>query len=339
MYLGIRIKYRGGAIILFILLSGGLVSSQPGNFQEDPVNDKCILCHADTYELSVKSHYQHIPFFERQCVTCHLRPGVRNLLRGNGTESAHITGTLVSQQSLWAKQFIYPASADKTMEHMVDLGNLTPAKQYRFRIILSETEEAAGGETMVSSWFGLAPREVLAAGRDESISCVAGWSALPAEMLSTPGISCPAGTRICVSWQTGRPLFARLQLQEMGSISAWQLSGSVADGTETPDIEELTPEELHDLLREPLDLAIDACYTCHPPSELGASHPLRSYVTGQDIKISPDLPTIDGMMTCVTCHDPHGSIGKQLIREEIKTRLCVACHYKFKGKSRSTMFN
>ncbi|MBI5558351.1 MAG: hypothetical protein HY885_12015 [Deltaproteobacteria bacterium] len=339
MYFDSKITYRGGAIVLFILLGGGLVASQPRNFVEDPVNERCVLCHVDTYNLSLKSHYQHLPAFERQCAACHLREGTRNLAPGSRPGTTRITGTLVSQKPHWAKQFIHPGAKDKTVEHMIDLGNLAPAKQYRFRIVLSETAERAGRETMASSWFGLAPREMTAAGKDKSITCVAGSSSFADEMVASPGISCPAGSRIFVSWQTKRPVFAWLELQEMDGSGPGQLAGAADAGVQVQSVEALTTEELHDLRRTPEELTIDVCYTCHPEANLGASHPVRLYANGSDTKIPKELPTIEGMMTCVTCHDPHGSAGKQLIREEIKTKLCVACHFKFKRRSQSTIFD
>ena len=90
-------------------------------------------------------------------------------------------------------------------------------------------------------------------------------------------------------------------------------------------------------MRDPEDLAISVCYQCHSESTLGTSHPVRLY-GGRDVRIPEELPTVDGMLTCVTCHDPHGAPGKMLVRETIKTKLCVACHYKYKNSSPSTMF-
>ncbi|MFH1216982.1 MAG: cytochrome c3 family protein [Pseudomonadota bacterium] len=329
--------YRGVAVILFIYLGSGLASSQLRNSGPDPVSEKCILCHVDFYEVSLKAQYQHMPVFDGKCVTCHLPDGSSGLSRSAAVADTRITGTLVSQESLWAKQFVHPVSADKAMEHIADLGNLVLTKQYRFRIILSETKKRTKTATMVTSWFGLAPQEVVAGGKN--ILCAGDMSSFPEEMVPSPEIYGRSGSHVFVSWQTKLPLFAWLELQELSGIGSEKLS-SVTDGAVTVlNTKELATEALHDQMRDPESLAIDACYSCHPEADLGTSHPVRLYANGTDTKIPEELPTIDGMMTCVTCHDPHGSEAVQLVREKIKTKLCVACHYKFKGKSRSTIFD
>ena len=204
---------------------------------------------------------------------------------------------------------------------------------------MSESEERTGRETVASSWMGLAPQEVAALGKNKSINCVAGLSSFPGEMVESPMISSPSGGRIVISWQTKRPTLARLELQEIGGIALGESTGVAEGGAGQQKTRKSTKEKPHDLLRDPVELAIDACYSCHPAAGLGSSHPVRLYATGKETKIPEDLPTIDGMMTCVTCHDPHGSNTKQLVREKIKTKLCVACHYKFKNRSLSTMFD
>ena len=73
---------------------------------------------------------------------------------------------------------------------------------------------------------------------------------------------------------------------------------------------------------------IDACYICHPLSELGASHPVGVYPK-DDMKIPEDLPTGEGgMLTCVTCHYPHGSSRPYLGRRIVQQELCKSCHGK-----------
>ena len=69
---------------------------------------------------------------------------------------------------------------------------------------------------------------------------------------------------------------------------------------------------------------IDACVKCH--SE-GASHPVRIRSNGPKTKIPSELPTIEGgMITCVTCHYPHGGNKKHFARLDFEKELCIKCH-------------
>ena len=73
---------------------------------------------------------------------------------------------------------------------------------------------------------------------------------------------------------------------------------------------------------------IDSCmeFECHPSDRLGVSHPVRIYPKG-NTRIPSDLPTAErGMLTCTTCHEPHGSNTRLFIRKKILHDLCVACH-------------
>ena len=95
----------------------------------------------------------------------------------------------------------------------------------------------------------------------------------------------------------------------------------------------------HPPLREPQELTIELCLSCHSDTNLGTSHPVRLYARRGNTIIPEELPTIeDGMMTCVTCHSPHGAPASQLVREIVKTKLCVTCHIRFKNSSPATMF-
>jgi predicted CXXCH cytochrome family protein len=69
---------------------------------------------------------------------------------------------------------------------------------------------------------------------------------------------------------------------------------------------------------------IDVCGKCHP---LGASHPVGVRSNGISVRIPSGLPTIrGGMITCVTCHFPHGGDKRYFVRLEGTKDLCVSCH-------------
>ncbi|MBI5408831.1 MAG: hypothetical protein HZA14_05640 [Nitrospirae bacterium] len=69
---------------------------------------------------------------------------------------------------------------------------------------------------------------------------------------------------------------------------------------------------------------IDVCYKCHPPD---ASHPVGVKAHGNKLKTPEDLPTIEGgLVTCVTCHFPHGGNRAFFARLDFKKDMCVKCH-------------
>jgi predicted CXXCH cytochrome family protein len=59
------------------------------------------------------------------------------------------------------------------------------------------------------------------------------------------------------------------------------------------------------------------CQLCHIPHN---DHAILTRPT----TVEPSLPLTDGLMTCVTCHDPHSPEPLQLRLPA--TRLCLACH-------------
>ncbi|MBW1718383.1 MAG: hypothetical protein JRJ43_02305 [Deltaproteobacteria bacterium] len=73
-------------------------------------------------------------------------------------------------------------------------------------------------------------------------------------------------------------------------------------------------------------LTIDSCYQCHPPVALGVSHPV-GVPTKKTTTIPDDLPTLKGgIITCVTCHDSHGTNFKYFARKKVTRDICNTCH-------------
>ena len=72
------------------------------------------------------------------------------------------------------------------------------------------------------------------------------------------------------------------------------------------------------------DARINACKMCHPQS---LAHPVGIMSTNPRIKIPPELPTIEGgVITCVTCHRPHGGGEAYFARFPFERELCEKCH-------------
>ncbi len=118
-----------------------------------------------------------------------------------------------------------------------------------------------------------------------------------------------------IAWQTNIPTGFRLEWQEAGKKVVKDAKNVPKEG------------RIHGLgLRSAQAVGINACYGCHPPNVLGISHPVGVYPKGT-IKIPDDLPTAEGgMLTCVTCHLPHGSNKAYLARKKLAKELCQSCH-------------
>ncbi len=82
------------------------------------------------------------------------------------------------------------------------------------------------------------------------------------------------------------------------------------------------------LLEKPVD---ELCGTCHDGKSTG-KHILAGYGLGDrhPTKGGPDPSRPGKEMSCVSCHNPHSSIGKYLFTEEAvhSGNLCLLCHKK-----------
>ena len=82
-----------------------------------------------------------------------------------------------------------------------------------------------------------------------------------------------------------------------------------------------------------------SCLTCHTIHQAGKPHPaLLAKATEFDtcgschlrrkasLMRSAHMPLREGTMSCVSCHDPHGSTGPSLLRQESVNDNCYTCH-------------
>lgn len=312
-----------GLCLLLPTMAASIPSTGPGT---DAANAACIRCHVTTYKNDMAAAFMHPPFFEKHCRTCHVTAGSQAI----AAHQEAITGSVVDQGGVWSKRLVFSGSDRARRQHRVRLSGLTTGQAYRFRLVVAHEKEAAGnGSALESLWLGLAPRELTA----ERRFIRAGLTSPINTFMEELTLQAPSPDVVEVAWQTSIPLLSRVEVQQLSGPDFTEESSAAAptgEGSAQAD---------HPQLRSPEELAIDACYQCHPQATLGASHPVRLYSSGTETRIPDELPTVNGMLTCVTCHDSHGAPGKNLVRHAVKTRLCVACHYKFKNRSLSTMFN
>jgi predicted CXXCH cytochrome family protein len=78
------------------------------------------------------------------------------------------------------------------------------------------------------------------------------------------------------------------------------------------------------------------CYSCHKDAaqahffEPGSSHPIN-VVPSPGVTVPKELgvtfvPGLGGVITCTSCHTPHGASPKLLKITDDQDKLCVACH-------------
>ncbi|MFO7983655.1 MAG: cytochrome c3 family protein, partial [Desulfuromonadales bacterium] len=317
------------------LLLGSLFFASLGGSATNDSGESCIRCHISTYEAGMDNLDVHPPFRDGQCVVCHLADNAAAVAGEDETSEEVVTGSIVDQGELWRKSRFFSTEAGLALDHRVGLPIEDPNAAYRFRIVVSSSPFEARGDSYASLWMGLQPGSNEDFDRAGQLDLDAGLAAPLGQFVDT-ALLFRAGGGYEVFWETYQPLYGRVELQEIEGMAAGDPSSSTNGETTLAEAD----EEQHPELRTPEELAIDACYECHPKSTLGTSHPVRLYGgRDRDVRIPEELPTVDGMLTCVTCHEPHGAEGKKLIRETVKTKLCVACHYKFKNTSPSTMFD
>jgi predicted CXXCH cytochrome family protein len=317
--------HAGGAGIFCLVVFVGLGLCLKNDNAADSADEQCIQCHVGMWNTAIALPNQHLPFLDRNCTVCHLAETAGTPVMQTTEVAALFTGSTVSQEPQWAKRQVFKGAADLSGEQGVVLAGLVPDARYRFRAV-SDDIAAKFGQA-VGPWLGLLPQEVLNGGPVD----------VPPLSLSKAGKG-----EVLVAWHDAAGTKLRVEVEEISMLGAEPSSALPQPEALLTDATETATEQAsiaHPPMRSPAEITIDICYSCHPKSDLGASHPVRIYAHGGDTIIPDDLPTVErGMLTCVTCHDPHAAIGKQLVREEVATKLCVACHVSFQGSSKSTIF-
>jgi len=321
-------RILGGLLLpWFFLLLVSLPASRAAQ-DTGAADDACIRCHVELFNEGLRQQHPHAPFFERRCSTCHLARDIQSLAIFQ-PESTNFGDFPDNRESQRKKRRTYRAPS-RTLEQLFNLGELPIDRDYRLRILVGEKP---GKALAASQWLALdlsaiAPGEV----PKDLVLTGEGASSI-GDYVRFPSLTRLSSGAVLLAWKTVLPLFGWIELETLGSSPSAEEATDMAQAEGTVGL----PGQ-HPPLRNLEALSITVCYQCHPASSLGTSHPVRLY-GGKGVRIPDELPTVDGMLTCVTCHDPHGSAGEKLVRERIKTKLCVACHYQFRNSSPSTMFD
>lgn len=316
-------------VTIVVLLSSAVVSSSVPDSTIIQQSEKCVLCHTQTFNQGINSANMHLPFWEGKCISCHVPENSTWFTKILSLSTEKITGSLVSQEPRWTKRKIYHGSEVLAVRHSVPQEGLEDSVPYRFRIVLSDDPAGLSDKTE-TDWLGLQLEEVPVLGSNDAPINIADRPDFGGGLILDIKLHRFQNT-VFAAWQTSVPKYGWIELEKLEWLG-------IENGTAAAAEEDANQD--HPPLHDPEVLTIDVCYSCHPAGGLGTSHPVRIYATGNDTVVPDTLPTVKGgMITCVTCHAPHGAPGKNLVREEIKTKLCVACHYNFKNKSRSTLFD
>jgi DmsE family decaheme c-type cytochrome len=62
----------------------------------------------------------------------------------------------------------------------------------------------------------------------------------------------------------------------------------------------------------------ETCFTCHPQQRT-------------EFRKRSHMPLMEGRISCVDCHNPHGSVTRPLIKADSVNQLCYGCHAEKRG--------
>lgn len=68
----------------------------------------------------------------------------------------------------------------------------------------------------------------------------------------------------------------------------------------------------------PVTVATEVCYGCHRDVKVAMGKQSRH-------------PVKEGKVACASCHNPHGTLAKHLVREDTVNQLCYGCHADKRG--------
>ncbi|MBI2570624.1 MAG: DmsE family decaheme c-type cytochrome [Candidatus Schekmanbacteria bacterium] len=108
-----------------------------------------------------------------------------------------------------------------------------------------------------------------------------------------------------------------LQCHQDGARLNWQ--GSLHAATDVQCVSchrVMEPQRVNGLLNQSTELA--TCSECHAD------------VQSQMLKASHH-PVREGKMSCSSCHDPHGSVGRSLLQKSTVNETCFDCHQEKRG--------
>jgi len=193
--------------------------------------------------------------------------------------------------------FITPLDENLVTHHVVKIANLGKGEVYHFRV---HSADLYGNEA-VSADMTFKVKPQTSSKKTFQAQTVSDLEIRDLHIFKTPD------NRVVFFWLTTKPAQGTVEVKEITQAST-QLKG-------------------HDnfVIKGEKEAGFKACYKCHSSEKLGISHPVGVPLTS-DMHAPSDLPLPDGMVTCSSCHQPHGSEYRYILRKPMGRELCVSCH-------------
>lgn len=189
--------------------------------------------------------------------------------------------------------------------HQVVLRDLKPGKNYQFQV---EATDLFGRSTRATpqSFSTAKPRP----------------ATRPADIPSTAQVATTAtfqrfGDDYLVDLSISQPAVV--------SIGAYEPTDKLTQNQLSAEGESARPDAFHAGLSDQITVSMHVCNDCHQ-RQVTASHPVN-VLPRPDMIIPPEYPTLpDGRITCMTCHQVHGSDYPYRLIKRGQRELCVGCH-------------
>jgi len=194
-----------------------------------------------------------------------------------------------------------PEEATYSKEHRVTLSNLKKDYTYHFRIAAKDIYGNQVRSEDAAFYTGaLSGAKEYAQKTDYSFPAIEDMRVLKKAEVAGAGGGSGSGFFILVTSSKPVRLSIRIAAQE-------EKEARHGDGFYPPKVSR-----------------INICVTCHPQ---GVSHPVGISADTLKTRVPLNLPTLEGgIITCVTCHLPHGGEKKYFARLDFQRDICIECH-------------
>ena len=177
------------------------------------------------------------------------------------------------------------------LEHEIVLAGLAPDQSYSFRAeaVNLQGQQGNGAQLSFATGQAIAPAEPAGEAGADLVQLKSHW------------------------WRHGDQLFLQLEAEQPCSVKVGQKEAQSLPATDN-----------HPALRQRQQLTITVCYECHPQTKGAMSHPVG--VRPKSTMAVDPRRLVDGKLSCMSCHEPHGSANRYRLLTKTKKELCLSCH-------------